>query len=140
MAKRREKINLVPFATIILSWMLQLCATVLLSLSFHRYCHVCCRPYVSLVRSHIEPSSLSSLEYRTAQNITHQHSRRDALRCDLVRKTQSLLAGHSPRFYFEPRTEHVSHVTLALPPSGALEYSPEPPEYSKCWLKFYLAI
>ena len=44
-----------------------------------------CRPYVSSVRSHREPSSLSSLEYRTAQNFTHQRSWRDALRWDVVR-------------------------------------------------------
>ena len=70
--------------------MLQLCATVLLSMSCHRYCHVYCRPYVSSVGSHREPSSLSSLEYRTAQVFTHRRSRRDAPRRDVVRKTQSL--------------------------------------------------
>ena len=70
-----------------LSSMLLLCATVVLSLSYHRYCHVYCHLYVSSARRHREPSSLSSLEYYTAQNA---HAP-DAPRRDVVRKTQSLV-------------------------------------------------
>ena len=70
--------------------MLLLCVTVVLLLSCHCYWHVHCHPYVSSVRSHREPSSLSSPEYRTAKKITHRRSRRDP-----VRKTQSLLLSGS---------------------------------------------
>ena len=71
--------------------MFRLCASVVLLLSCHRYCHVYWHPYVSSVRSHRKSRSLSSLKYRTAQMFTHRHSRCDAPRRDVVRKTQSLM-------------------------------------------------